>query len=61
MAFVWALTTLPLLPLATTKWFPWYLTWAWTVALLRWNRTHAALLVWLLPISLALTLFYSVG
>jgi len=60
VAFVWALMTLPLLPLATTKWFPWYLTWAWTVALLRWNRAHAALVVWLLPISLALTLFYSV-
>jgi hypothetical protein len=60
VAFVWALMTLPLLPLATAKWFPWYLTWAWTVALLRWNRAHAALFVWLLPISLALTLFYSV-
>jgi hypothetical protein len=29
--------------------------------LLRWNRVHAALLVWLLPISLVVLLIYSVG
>jgi hypothetical protein len=61
MIVVWAALTLPLLPLATDKWFPWYLTWAWSAALVGWNRVHAALFVWLLPISLILTLVYSVG
>ncbi len=60
MVPVWALLTLPLLPLATDKWFPWYLTWAWSAVLVRWNRVHAALLVWLLPISLLVMLIYSV-
>jgi hypothetical protein len=52
---------MPVLPLLTDKWFPWYLTWAWCAALLRWNRRHAALFVWLVPISLMMALIYSVG
>jgi hypothetical protein len=35
--------------------------WAWSAVLVRWNRVHAALLVWLLPISLVVMLIYSIG
>jgi len=57
----WALLAVPMMPLATHKFFPWYLTWAWSAALLRWTRGHRALLVWLLPVSLLLALLYTVS
>jgi hypothetical protein len=61
MMGAWAVLTLPLLPLATDKWFPWYLTWAWAVAPARRNLAHAALIIWLLALSLILTLHYAVA
>jgi len=56
----WALLVVPLMPLAMHKLYPWYLTWAWSAALLRWTKVHQAVLVWLLPVSLLLALLYTV-